>query len=174
MTALSPLETAVQAALATVTDPLTGQDWVATRRVKSLKVEGGTATIEIELGYPARSQWPAYTELVRQALAGVDGVHQVDVRWRTHVLTHAASRGQALLPGPVLQHLQHLPLVRSGKEGPRIQEERHHLASRSASHPERLGKSEARQTVQPGYLRGITLVQHPLQHRDGLCVAALL
>ena len=112
MTALSPTETAVQAALATVQDPLTGQDWVSSRHVKSLSVEGGSARIAIELGYPARSQWPAYTDLVKQAVAQVPGIAAVEVAWSTKVIVHAASRGQALLAGA-----KNVVAIASGKGG---------------------------------------------------------
>ena len=112
MTASPPAESTVQAALANVIDPLTGQDWVSSRRLKSLRVEGGTAHIEIELGYPARSQWAAYTDMVRKALAGVPGLADVQIQWSTRVQTHAASRGQALLPG-----VRNIVAVASGKGG---------------------------------------------------------
>jgi len=112
MTALSPLETAAQSALATVTDPLTGQNWVASRRLQSLRVENGTAHVAIDLGYPARSQWADYTARVRQALLQVEGIRDVVVSWSTRVQTHAASRGQALLPGA-----RNVVAVASGKGG---------------------------------------------------------
>ena len=112
MTAPSPAESSVQAALATVIDPLTGQDWVASRRVKAVRIQEGAVEIEIELGYPARSQWETYTGMVKQALAGLPGVTTVDVRWATRVQTHAASRGQALLPG-----VRNIVAVASGKGG---------------------------------------------------------
>jgi ATP-binding protein involved in chromosome partitioning len=112
MTALSPIETSAQAALATVNDPLTGQDWVSSRRLKSLKVDNGTACVEIELGYPARSQWPAYTELVRQALSVVPGISDVRVQWSAQIQVHAASRGQALLAGA-----KNVVAIASGKGG---------------------------------------------------------
>ncbi|MFT3856404.1 MAG: iron-sulfur cluster carrier protein ApbC [Aquabacterium sp.] len=112
MTTLSPLETQVQAALATVTDPLTGQDWVSSRRLKSLKVDGTRAMLDIELGYPARSQWLAYTALVEQAIKAVPSIAEVQVNWSTQVQTHAASRGQALLPG-----VKNIIAVGSGKGG---------------------------------------------------------
>jgi ATP-binding protein involved in chromosome partitioning len=109
----SPLETAAQTALAAIADPLTGQDWVSARQLKSLKVDGaGVARIEIALGYPAQSQWPAYTELVKSALAQVPGITGVDIAWSTKVQTHAASRGQALLPG-----VKNVIAVASGKGG---------------------------------------------------------
>jgi ATP-binding protein involved in chromosome partitioning len=112
MTALSALETATQTALATVIDPLTGHDWVSTRHVKSIQVEGGLARIQITLGYPATSQWPAYTELVKAALAQVPGITGIEVNWSTQIQTHAASRGQALLPG-----VKNVIAIASGKGG---------------------------------------------------------
>lgn len=112
MNALSPLESRIQEALGAVIDPLTGQDWVSTRHLKSLKVEGSTVRIDIALGYPAQSQWAAYTDLVKAALAGIDGISQVEVNWSTQVQTHAASRGQALLPG-----VKNVVAVASGKGG---------------------------------------------------------
>ncbi|MDX9844494.1 MAG: iron-sulfur cluster carrier protein ApbC [Aquabacterium sp.] len=112
MSTPTPLEAAALDALRTVIDPLTGQDWVSTRHLKSLTVQGSQARVEIALGYPARSQWPAYTALVEAALKKVDGITSVDVAWSTQILTHAASRGQALLPG-----VKNVIAVASGKGG---------------------------------------------------------
>ncbi|MDO9234904.1 MAG: iron-sulfur cluster carrier protein ApbC [Aquabacterium sp.] len=112
MNDLSPIETRIQEALGRVIDPLTGQDWISSRHVKSIKMAGGTAHIAIALGYPAQSQWPAYTSLIEAALAGIDGIKQVDVSWSTHIQTHAATRGQALLSG-----VKNVIAVASGKGG---------------------------------------------------------
>lgn len=112
MNAPTPLETAALDALRTVADPLTGQDWVSTRHLQSLTVDQGVARVAISLGYPARSQWPAYTALVEAALQGVPGITGVDVTWRTDIRTHAATRGQALLPG-----VKNILAIASGKGG---------------------------------------------------------
>ena len=112
MSTPSPLEAAALDALRAVIDPLTGQDWVSTRHLKSLTVHNGQARVEIALGYPARSQWPAYTTLVENALKEVVGITDVSVAWSTQILTHAASRGQALLPG-----VKNVIAVASGKGG---------------------------------------------------------
>jgi ATP-binding protein involved in chromosome partitioning len=112
MSTPTPLEAAALDALRSVIDPLTGQDWVSTRHLKSLTVQNGQARVEIALGYPARSQWPAYTALIEAALKPVDGITAVDVAWSTQILTHAASRGQALLPG-----VKNVIAVASGKGG---------------------------------------------------------
>ncbi len=105
-------QAAAQAALQLVTDPLTGHDWVSTRQLKSLTVANGIATVDIALPYPARSQWPAYTARVTQALSAVPGIQGVDVSWRTEVKAHAATRGQALIPG-----VRNVVAVASGKGG---------------------------------------------------------
>lgn len=112
MTTPTPLEAAALDALRAIPDPLTGQDWVSTRHLKSLTVQNGQVSVQIALGYPAQSQWPAYTELVTNALLQVDGINAVDVQWSTQILTHAASRGQALLPG-----VKNVIAVASGKGG---------------------------------------------------------
>ena len=64
--ASSDLTAPLQAALAAVKDPNTGQDFVSTKALKNLQAEGGKVSFDIELGYPARSQHAA----LRQALVG--------------------------------------------------------------------------------------------------------
>jgi ATP-binding protein involved in chromosome partitioning len=105
-------QAAAQAALQQLADPLTGLDWVSTRQLKSLTVADGLARVEIALPYPAQSQWPAYTELVTQTLSTVPGIARVEVSWRTEIKAHAATRGQALLPG-----VRNVVAVASGKGG---------------------------------------------------------
>ena len=110
--AASPIEQAALDALRQLPDPLTGRDWVTSRHLKSLSVANGVARLDIALGYPAQSQWAAYSGLVEQALKAVDGIQRVEVNWSTHVLTHQAMRGQALLSG-----VKNIVAVASGKGG---------------------------------------------------------
>ena len=51
-------------ALQAVIDPNTGKDFVSTKQLRNLSVEGGNVSFDVELGYPAKSQIPA----LRQAL----------------------------------------------------------------------------------------------------------
>ncbi|MDE2593204.1 MAG: iron-sulfur cluster carrier protein ApbC [Burkholderiales bacterium] len=111
-TPLTATESAAQDALRAVLDPLTGQDWVSGRQLKSLRVSDGVATVQIALGYPSRSRWTAYSQLIEQALSQVPGIKQVQVTWDTQIQTHAAPRGQAPLPG-----VKNLIAVASGKGG---------------------------------------------------------
>ena len=110
--AASPTEQAALDALRQLPDPLTGRDWVTSRHLKTLSVTDGVARLDIALGYPAQSQWAAYSGLVEQALKAVDGIQRVEVNWSTHVLTHQAMRGQALLSG-----VKNIVAVASGKGG---------------------------------------------------------
>ena len=54
-----PTSDQLLAALAAVTDPHTGRDFVSTRALKNLQVNGGGVAFDVELDYPAKSQWPA-------------------------------------------------------------------------------------------------------------------
>ena len=53
---MSVTETALLDALKTVTDPNTGKDFVSTRQLKNLRIDGGDVAFDVELGYPAKSQ----------------------------------------------------------------------------------------------------------------------
>ena len=107
-----PTESSIQDALRALPDPLTGQDWVTGRQLKRVAVEDARLTLDITLGYPARSQWPAYTQAVQAALAPQADGREVVVNWSTQVQQHAAARGQALLPGA-----KNVIAVASGKGG---------------------------------------------------------
>ena len=68
-------EADVQAVLAKIVDPNTGKDFVATRSVKGVKIAGGSVSLEIELGYPGKSQFEPIRRQVLEALkaAGAPG-----------------------------------------------------------------------------------------------------
>ena len=102
----------LMAALAAVTDPNTGHDFVSTRQLKNLQVQGGTVSFDVELGYPARSQMPALRSALVAAAKGVAGVQDVRVNIATKVIPHAVQRGVQLLP-----NVKNIVAVASGKGG---------------------------------------------------------
>ena len=54
---MSLSEAQVRETLGKVVDPNTGKDFVSSRAVKNLKVAGDAVSLEIELGYPGKSQF---------------------------------------------------------------------------------------------------------------------
>lgn len=99
-------------ALQTVVDPNTGKDFVSTKQLKNLSVEGGSVSFDVELGYPAKSQIPALRQSLIAAAKGVAGVDNVSANVTSKIIAHAAQRGVALLP-----QVKNIIAVASGKGG---------------------------------------------------------
>ena len=98
--------------LQTVIDPNTGKDFVSTKVLKNLVVEGGNVAFDVELGYPAKSQIPALRQALITAAKGVAGVENVSANVTSKITAHAAQRGVALLP-----QVKNIVAVASGKGG---------------------------------------------------------
>ena len=64
-------------ALQTVIDPNTGKDFVSTKALKNLVIDGGQVAFDVELGYPAKSQIPALRNALIAAAKQVPGVVNV-------------------------------------------------------------------------------------------------
>jgi len=107
-----PTTEALLQALQTVVDPHTGQDFVSTKALKNLKVEGGKVSFDLELGYPARTFIPTLTASLDAAARSVAGVTEVQASVRSKVVAHAVQRGVPLLP-----EVRNIIAVASGKGG---------------------------------------------------------
>ncbi|MGY4830080.1 iron-sulfur cluster carrier protein ApbC [Sphaerotilaceae bacterium SBD11-9] len=105
-------ETALLDALKTVIDPNTGKDFVSTKQLKNLRVDGGAVSFDVELGYPAKSQIGALQAALGAAAKSVPGVTAVDARLATKIVAHAVQRGVQLLP-----NVKNIVAVASGKGG---------------------------------------------------------
>jgi ATP-binding protein involved in chromosome partitioning len=99
-------------ALQTVTDPNTGKDFVSTKAIKHLQVQGDDVAFDVELGYPARSQHAALRQAFIAAAKTVAGVGNVSVNVHSKIISHAVQRGVALLP-----QVKNIIAVASGKGG---------------------------------------------------------
>ena len=86
---MSVTEASVQAALSKLVDPNTGKDYVATRSARNIKVSGADVSLEIELGYPGKSQHEPIRREVFQALKAA-GAGSVTVKVSSRVVPHAA------------------------------------------------------------------------------------
>ncbi|RZI58919.1 MAG: iron-sulfur cluster carrier protein ApbC [Rubrivivax sp.] len=105
-------EAALLQALQQVIDPNTGRDFVSTKQLRQLKVQGDAVSFEIELGYPAASQIDALRAALVEAARAVPGVGNVSVGVTTRITAHAVQRGVQLLPG-----VKNIIAVASGKGG---------------------------------------------------------
>jgi ATP-binding protein involved in chromosome partitioning len=105
-------ESALLEALKSVVDPHTGRDYVSTRQIKNLKIDGADVSFELVLGYPAKSLFPALQAQLVEAARRVPGVGQVRAEVSAKVIAHAAQRGVQLLPA-----VKNIIAVASGKGG---------------------------------------------------------
>ncbi len=105
-------EQAIMAALQGVVDPNTGRDFVSSKCVRNVSISDGDVAFDVELGYPAKSQMPAFRKALVAAAKGVAGVNNVSVNIATKVLAHAVQRGVQLLP-----RVKNIVAVASGKGG---------------------------------------------------------
>ncbi len=105
-------ETALMDALKSVIDPNTGKDFVSTKSIKNIAIHEGDVSFDVELGYPAKSQIPAFRKSLVAAAKGIAGVANVSVNVATKVVPHAVQRGVALLP-----KVKNIVAVASGKGG---------------------------------------------------------
>ncbi|MGB6054384.1 MAG: iron-sulfur cluster carrier protein ApbC [Burkholderiaceae bacterium] len=103
---------AVKAALSTVVDPNTGRDLVAGKSVKNLQLDGADVSFEVELGYPAKSQFDPIRKLAIAAVRGVPGVGNVSVTVHSKIVAHAVQRGIKLM-----SNVKNIIAVASGKGG---------------------------------------------------------
>ena len=108
---MSLSEAAVQETLRKLVDPNTGKDFVSARAARNIKVAGDEVTLEIELGYPGKTQQEPIRRQVAQALKQA-GARSVNVKVSSKVVAHAVQRGVKLVPG-----IKNIIAVASGKGG---------------------------------------------------------
>ncbi len=101
----------VRSLLSKLIDPNTGKDYVSTRSVKSLKLAGADVQLEIELGYPGKSQFEPIRREITAALKKA-GAGNVAVSVASKVVAHSVQRGVKLVPG-----IKNIIAVASGKGG---------------------------------------------------------
>ncbi len=106
-------EADVQSALKRLTDPNTKKDFVSGKSVKNIKVSGANVSLDILLGYPAKSVWGEIKALVEDHLrASLPGVGKVEASVSSTVVPHAVQRGVKLVDG-----VKNIIAVASGKGG---------------------------------------------------------
>ncbi|HTD04889.1 iron-sulfur cluster carrier protein ApbC [Undibacterium sp.] len=102
----------IKTALSKVIDPNTGKDLVSSKSVKNIKVEGADVSLDVELGYPAKSQIEGIHAGASAAIAAIAGVGRISVNVYSKIVAHAVQRGIKLMP-----NVKNIIAVASGKGG---------------------------------------------------------
>jgi len=105
-------ELLVQSTLKVCIDPNTGKDFVSGKSARNIKIIGNDISVDIVLGYPAKSVMPDIQKLVAEALLALDGVGRVTVNVSSKIVAHKAQQGVNLLP-----NVKNIIAVASGKGG---------------------------------------------------------
>ena len=87
----------VKAALTAVIDPNTQKDLVSTRSIKNIKVDGANIALDVELGYPAKSQFALLREAVVAKLQTLPGAGTVTVNVSSNIISHTVQRGLKIM-----------------------------------------------------------------------------
>ncbi|MGS0743815.1 iron-sulfur cluster carrier protein ApbC [Glaciimonas sp. GG7] len=101
---------AIKAALSGVIDPNTGKDLVTGKCVKNIQLDGANVAFDIELGYPAKSQYNLIRSAAIAAVAPIAG--NVSVNVYSKIQAHSVQRGVKLL-----SNVKNIIAVASGKGG---------------------------------------------------------
>jgi len=102
----------VQSALKQLVDPNTKTDYVTSKSAKNIKIDGNNVSVDVLLGYPAKSQLEPIRKEIFAKLKTLPGVGNVNVNVTMKIVSHAVQRGVKLVPG-----IKNIIAVASGKGG---------------------------------------------------------
>jgi ATP-binding protein involved in chromosome partitioning len=109
---MSISEQQVQSVLKEVVDPNTGKDFVSSRTARNIKITGADVALDIELGYPAKSQIDGMRQQVIAKLKGIPGIGNISANVYSKIVPHTVQRGVKLIPG-----VKNIIAIASGKGG---------------------------------------------------------
>jgi ATP-binding protein involved in chromosome partitioning len=105
-------EQQVEDVLRLLIDPNTKKDYLSTKSARNIKVEGNNVSVDILLGYPAKSQVEPIRKEIAAKLRSLPDVTNVVVNVSIKIVSHAVQRGLKLVPG-----VKNIIAVASGKGG---------------------------------------------------------
>ncbi|HYN54179.1 MAG TPA: iron-sulfur cluster carrier protein ApbC [Methylotenera sp.] len=109
---MSFTEQSITSALQTLLDPNTGRDFISSKSAKNIKLDGNNVSLDIVLGYPAKSQFESLRTLVVNQLKSIAGIGNITVNIGSRIVSHSAQRGVSLIP-----NVKNVIAVASGKGG---------------------------------------------------------
>jgi len=105
-------ELLVQSTLKLCIDPNTGKDFISSKSARNILITGNNVSVDIVLGYPAKSVMTELQALVKAHLQTLEAVGEVVVNISSRIVAHKAQQGVTLLP-----NVKNIIAVASGKGG---------------------------------------------------------
>jgi|SRR5690554_1766950 len=105
-------EAQVLESLKTLADPNTDKDFVTSKCVKNVKLDGNNLSLDIVLGYPSNSVQDEIRRLVHDKLKTIPDIGDITVTVGSRIASHSVQRGVPLLP-----NIKNIIAVASGKGG---------------------------------------------------------
>jgi ATP-binding protein involved in chromosome partitioning len=105
-------ELLIQSTLKLCIDPNTEKDFMSAKSIKNIQISGNDVSLDVVLGYPAKTQFENIRQLVTQSLAGIEGVGKINVNVGSRIVSHKVQQGVNLLP-----NVKNVIAVASGKGG---------------------------------------------------------
>ena len=105
-------EQQIQSVLKEIIDLSTGKDYVTSNEARNIKIDGNNVSLDIVLGYPAKSVVESIRKQVVEKLKSIPGIGNVNVDVTSKIVSHSVQRGVKLIPG-----VKNIIAVASGKGG---------------------------------------------------------
>lgn len=105
-------EQQIHSVLSNVIDPTTGKDYLNSQAVQNIQIDQNNVSLEIILGYPAKSVIEIVHQQVVDALKRIPGIGNINVTVSSKIIPHSVQGNVKLIPG-----VKNVIAVASGKGG---------------------------------------------------------
>jgi ATP-binding protein involved in chromosome partitioning len=105
-------ESQIEEKLSSYIDPYLERDLVSAKCVKSITIDGGTASIEVVLGFPASGYLDQLADTLKELVESIDGIGSASVNVSSKIAAHAVQKGVKHI-----DNIKNIIAVASGKGG---------------------------------------------------------
>lgn len=102
----------VETAIKNYIDPWLEKDLVAAKCIKAVSVEGGSAKVDVQLGFPASGYHDTLRAKLSELIKAVDGIQSCTITISTKIEAHTAQKGVKPIKG-----VKNIIAIASGKGG---------------------------------------------------------
>ena len=102
----------VESAIKQYIDPCLQQDLVSAKCIKNIAIEGDKATVDVQLGFPAKGHQDELASKVKELIVAIDGISDATINVTSKVEAHTAQKGVKPIKG-----VKNIIAIASGKGG---------------------------------------------------------